>query len=181
MGRSASSLIKTSNTGHGSGFVSPSATFSPVGTYSTPIVPLSTASRMKWCRMSICLVHVWNLLFFVMAIVDMLSSHSLVTPGSLTPTSARKLLNHKISLAAIAAATYSASVLDCATKVCLLDDQLTAPRPIRTTKPDIECRSGCDAQSASEKTSGVVPAPPKVSQRSFVVLRYLINRFNASQ
>src|SRR6202043_3268956 len=100
------------------------------------------ALRMKWCWMSICLVHAWNLLFFVMAIVDMLSSHIVIAPGSLAPTSARRLLSQNISLAAIAAAMYSASVLDCATRVCLLDDQLTAPQPMRITKPDIECQSG---------------------------------------
>src|ERR1700731_1334821 len=121
--------------------------------------------------MSMCLVRAWNLLFFVIAIVDMLSSHSLVAPGSAAPTSVRHILNQKISLAAVAAAMYSASVLDCATRVCFLDDQLTAPRPIRLTKPDIECRSGWDAQSTSENTSGVVPGPPSVSQRSLVVFR----------
>src|ERR1700731_4219123 len=104
-----------------------------------------------------CLVCAVNLLFFVIAIVDILSSHNFVAPGSLAPTSDRKLLIQNISLAATVAAMYSASILDCATRLCRLDNQLTAPRPIRMTKPDIEWRSGCEAQSASENTSGWVP------------------------
>src|ERR1700730_6383692 len=152
MGRSVSSLTKTSKAGCGSGFIRLSAMFSSVGTYSMPIVPHSTASQMKWCRMLMCLARAWNLLFFVMVIIDMLSSHNLVTPGSFAPTLARKLLSQKISLAAVAAATYSTSVLDCTTKVFLFDDQLTMPCPIRTMNPDIECQSGCDAQSASVET-----------------------------
>src|ERR1700719_5101562 len=98
--------------------------------------------------MSMCLVRAWNLLFFVIAIVDMLPSHSLIAPGSAAPTSVRKLLNQKISLMAVVAAMYSASVLDCVTRVCFLDDQLMAPRPIRAMKLDIECRSGWDGPSA---------------------------------
>src|ERR1700730_7143224 len=115
-----------------------------------------------------------------MVMVDILSSQSLIGPGLSAPTLAGKLLSQNISFAAVATTTYSASVLDWATRVCLFNNQLTAPHPIHMMKPEIEWRSGCKAQSTSEKTLGWVPTPPSVSHRFFVVLRYLIKCFNAS-
>ena len=55
-----------------SGLVNMSAGFSSVGMYLTDILPLPTASRMKWYQILICFVLTWNLLSFDNVIVPWL-------------------------------------------------------------------------------------------------------------
>ena len=167
--RSPSISTKRRNFNFASGLVKISDVLSSVGMYMTSIFLSSTASRMKWYRMSICLVRAWNLLSLDNAIAPWLLQ-LIVNGASCKPRiSFRKLRNHKASLAAWVCAIYSASVLDNAIMYCFFELQDTAPLPIWNEYPEIECRCFWPAQSASQYPSTrVLVRPPKVSHRSLV-------------
>ena len=178
---SPNSSVKWWNLAFVSGLVNISTGFLSVGIYLSVIFQSSTASWMKWYQMSICLVHVWNLLSFDNTIAPWLSQ--LIVIGLTNPRiSWTNVCKYITSFTAWVCAMYSASVLDNTTIYCFLELQVTAPAPIWNEYLEIECLCGCPAQSASQNPSRIVlPYPPKVSQRFFVFLRYMIILFTPSQ
>lgn len=73
------------------------------------------------------------------------------------PISQYKMKNHRIWVAVVAEARYSASLLDDTTVACFLAVQATKFDPIKTHDLVVECQSsGVPAQSTSEKALSVV-------------------------
>ena len=93
-------------------FINTSATWSPVGTYSSFKSPLTTLSRRKWSRTLICFVRAWYTVFCAIAMADWLSMRRWVGPAQGRPRSADKVCNQISSFVAWAPAIYSTSVLD---------------------------------------------------------------------
>ena len=62
------------------GFVIMSAIMSSVGQCMKLILPSSTFSRRKWCRLSICLVRAWKVGFFARSMLPRLSPRRVRAP-----------------------------------------------------------------------------------------------------
>jgi hypothetical protein len=104
------------------GLVKISASWSCVGTWIKAIFPFSTLSLRKWYFTSMCLVLEWSTGFFAMLMALMLSHWS----GTWVYSSPNSLMVYVIQRSweqQLAATTYSASVVDCATLDCLREDQ----------------------------------------------------------
>jgi hypothetical protein len=106
------------------GLVKISASWSCVGTYIKAIFPLSTLSLRKWYRTSMCLVLEWRTSFFDTLMTLVLSHWS----GTWLYSSLKSLMVYVIQRSwelQLAAATYSALVVDWATLNYLWEDQDT--------------------------------------------------------
>jgi hypothetical protein len=133
------------------GFVKISASWSCVGTWIKAIFPFSTLSLRKWCLTSMCLVLEWRTGFFATLIALVLSHWS----GTSIYSSPKSLMVYVIQKSweqQLAAATYSASVVDWATLDCLGEDQDTKVDPKNWQVPEVDFLSNRHpAKSASEK------------------------------
>src|SRR5882724_500362 len=114
------------------------------------MVPSATASQMKWNRRSICFVLTWNWPSLDRAMVAWLLQFNTVGVDNGLVISRRNALSQRASFVAWAAAMYSASVVESATRGCFLELQLTAPPFIRNAYPEMECWWYCEAWSVSE-------------------------------
>jgi hypothetical protein len=104
------------------GLVKISASWSCVGTWIKAIFPFSMLSLRKWYLTSMCLVLEWCNGFFATLMALVLSHWS----GTWVYSSAKSLMVYVIQRCweqQLAAATYSASVVDWATLDCLLEDE----------------------------------------------------------
>ena len=164
-----------------SGLVNISTRFSSVGIYLGVIFLSSTASWTKWYQISMCLVHVWNLLSFDNTITPWLSQ--LIAIGLSNPhISWINACKYITSFAAWVCVTYSASVLNNVTMYCFLELQVMALVAMWNKYLEIECLCGCPAWSASQYPSRIgFPCPPKVSQRFYMFPRYVIILFTPSK
>jgi hypothetical protein len=106
------------------GLVKISASWSCVGTWIKVIFPFSTLSLRKWHLTSMCLVLEWSTGFFAMLMALVLSHWS----GTWVYSAPKSLMVYVIQRSweqQLAAATYSASVVDWATLDYLREDQDT--------------------------------------------------------
>ena len=131
-----------------------------------------------------CFICWCNLLSFDSTITPWLSKLSSTVSLGASWISERKVHIHSPSFVACANTMYSDSVLDKAIIYCFFELHVTVPWPIWNKYPDIKCRWGCPAQSASQYPhviNLVVCFPPKVSHNAHVVPRYTMILFTASQ
>jgi hypothetical protein len=106
------------------GLLKISASWSCVGTWIKVIFPFSMLSLRKLYLTSMCLVLKWSTRFFATLMALVLSHWS----GTWVYSSTKSLMVHVIQRSweqQLAAATYSASVVDWATLDCLWEDQDT--------------------------------------------------------
>jgi hypothetical protein len=133
------------------GLVKISASWSCVGTWIKAIFPFSTLSLRKWYLSSMCLVLEWSTGFFATLMVLVLSHWS----GTWVYFSLKSLMVYVIQRSweqQLAAAMYSASVVDWATLDCLRDDQDTKEDPKNCQVPEVDFLSNRHpAKSASGK------------------------------
>ena len=99
--------------------------------------PLLTNSRMKWNRVSMCLLFLWNTWFLDNAIADVLSQKIGVGSFSVCDMSFNNLLSHTAWQEAEVAATYSASAEDIDTIGCFFDAHEIRFVPSWKTYPDV--------------------------------------------
>jgi hypothetical protein len=96
----SNSDARFSNLGWGNAFVKMSATFLSEDTRMMVISRFSTFSRIKWYRMSICLVRGWNTGFFTRDMLPLLSQKSGVGKSSGEVNSPMRRRSQMASLAA---------------------------------------------------------------------------------
>jgi hypothetical protein len=92
--------------------------------YLISMSPFSTWSLKKWCLLSTCLIFLWKTKFLATEMALVLS-HMRGTLSKTTPKSLMVCTIQRICEQQLAAATYSASGVDCATEDCLREDQQT--------------------------------------------------------
>ena len=114
-------LLRSSNLVLPRALVRMSASWSPVEMCSALMLPSSKQLRMKWYLILICLLRSWKTGFFAKASADLLSTFSSTMSTGLPSSSASNLDSHMACVAAVVAATYSASQLESATTFCLMD------------------------------------------------------------
>jgi hypothetical protein len=111
------------------GLMKISASWSCVGTWINAIFPFSTLSLRKWYLTSMCLVLEWSIVFFATLMALALSHWR----GTWVYSSPKSLMVYVIQRSweqQLAAATYSALVVDWVTLDCLQEDQDTKEDPI---------------------------------------------------
>jgi hypothetical protein len=116
------------------GLVKISASWSCVGTWIKEIFPFSTLSPRKWYLTSMCWVLEWSNGFFATLMALVLSHWS----GTWVYSSPKSLVVYVIQMSwekQLAAATYSALVVDWATLDYLREDQETKEEP-KWNNPD---------------------------------------------
>lgn len=111
--------LRVSNDPRASPFVNKSANCSLVGIYWILNVPSCNFSRMKLYRMSTCFILLWSRGSWAMQMHDWLSSCSTMGWSSLIPSSRIRFLSQIASQIAWLNETYSASVEERATVLCL--------------------------------------------------------------
>jgi hypothetical protein len=117
--------------------MNPPASISEFRQYDTPRHPESTCSLMKWCVMSMGLVHWWCQESLVKLIAPMLSSKEGVGLDLMSMLSlSSRFLRHTVCCAVYNAAMYSALVEEAVTVDCFLLDNETTDSPNRATYPD---------------------------------------------
>jgi hypothetical protein len=124
-------LRNHSNLSRARGFVNPSAICSAVGTYFNSTIPASWTSpcHLRW--MSMCFVREWYCGFEDRAIAPWLSPQMIVAALPWPEfSSLSNRLSHIASLVACVCPINSASQVERATTLCLLDCQLIAPLPM---------------------------------------------------
>jgi hypothetical protein len=119
---------KRTNVAWSRGFVKMSASWSWVETWLNTMVPFSTLSLKKWYLTSMCLVLEWSTRFFATLMALVLSQRSGIWVHS-SPKSLKVYEIHNSWEQQLAAATYSASVVDWATLDCLREDHETNEDP----------------------------------------------------
>jgi hypothetical protein len=133
------------------GLVKILARLSCVGTWIKAIFPFSTLSLRKWYLTSMCFVLEWSTEFFASLMTLVLSHWS----GTWVYSSLKSLMVYVIQRSweqQLAAATYSASVVDWATLDCLREDQDTKEDPKNWQVPEVDFLSNRHpAKSTSEK------------------------------
>jgi hypothetical protein len=133
------------------GLVNISASWSCVGTWIKAIFPFSMLSLRKWYLTSMCLVLEWSTGFFETLMALVLSHWS----GTWVYSSPKSLMVHVIQRSweqQLAAATYSALVVDWATLDYLREDQDTKEDPKNWQVPEVDFLSNRHlAKSASER------------------------------
>jgi hypothetical protein len=133
------------------GLVKMSASSSCVGTWIKAIFPFSTLSLRKWYLTSMCFVLEWSTGFFATLMALVLSHWS----GTWVYSSPKSLMVYEIQRSweqQLAAATYSASVVDWETLDCLQEDQYTKEELKNWQVPEVDFLSNRHlAKSASEK------------------------------
>jgi hypothetical protein len=133
------------------GLVKISASWSCVGTWIKAIFPFSTLSLRKWYLTSMCLVLEWSIGFFATLMALVLSHWSRTWVYS-SPKSLMVCVIQRSWQQQLAAATYSASVVDWATLDYLREDQDTKEHPKNWQFPEVDFLSNWQpAKSASEK------------------------------
>jgi hypothetical protein len=115
---------KSANLEESRGLVKMSANYLSVSIYLISISLFSTRSLRKWCLLSTCLIFLWKTGFLATEIALVLS-HMWGTLSNLTPKSLIVCTIQRICEQQLGAATYSASVVDCATEDCFQEDQET--------------------------------------------------------
>jgi hypothetical protein len=110
------------------GWVKVSASWSCVGTWIKAIFPFSMLSLTKWYLTSMCLVLEWSTGFFA-TLMALVLSHWCGTWVYSSPKSLMVYLIQRSWEQQLAAATYSASVVDWVTLDCLREDQDTKEDP----------------------------------------------------
>jgi len=125
---SFNSCLKRWKVAFESGLVKPSAAWLFVGMYSNRTLPAATCSRIKWCRMCMCLVRAWSSGFLLRFIAPSLSANRIVGHDCLIVSSSNSCWNHSSSCTASDSAMYSASVLDRATVACFFVIQEIGPK-----------------------------------------------------
>jgi hypothetical protein len=123
-----SSPRKRANVAWSNGFVSISASCFSVGTWISSMFPFSTLSLRKWYHTSMCFVLEWSTgcLETLMALV---LSHMRGTREHSSPKSLSVYVIQRRCEQQLAAATYSAFVVNWATLECLREDQETSEEP----------------------------------------------------
>jgi hypothetical protein len=133
------------------GLVKISASWSCVGTWIKAMFPFSTLSLVKRYLTSMCLVLECRTGFFATLMALVLSHWS----GTWVYSSPKSLMVYVIQRSReqqLAAATYSASVVDWATLYCLREDQDTKEDPKNLQVPEVDFLSNRHpAKSASGK------------------------------
>jgi hypothetical protein len=115
------------------------------------MVPFSTLSLKKWYLTSMCLVLEWSTGFFATLMALVLSQRSGIWVHS-SPKSLNVYEIHNSWEQQLAAATYSASVVDWAKLDCLREDHETNEDPRNWQEPEVDFLSTRQiAKSASEK------------------------------
>ena len=111
---------------------------------STLISLLFISSRIKWYRVSICLLLLWKTWFLDSAIAELLSQKIEVDSFFSCCNLERVLLIHTVWHAAVVAATYYASAEDSVTMDCFLDAHTTDPDPKLNRYPDVFFQSSIE-------------------------------------
>jgi hypothetical protein len=146
-----SSPRKQVNVSWSRGLVKISASRSCVGTWIKVIFPFSTLSLRKWYLTPMCLVLEWSTGFFATLMAPVLSHWC----GTWVYSSPKSLMVYVIQRSweqELAAATYSAYVVDWATLNCLREDQDTKKDSKKWHVPEVDFLSNRHpAKSASEK------------------------------
>jgi hypothetical protein len=133
------------------GLVKISASWSYVGTWIKTIFPFSTLSLRKWYLISMCLVLEWSTGFFA-TLMALVLSHWSGTWVYSSPKSLMVYVIQRILEQQLAAATYSASVVDWAILDCLREDQDTKEEPKNWQVPEVDFLSNRHpAKTESEK------------------------------
>jgi len=144
-------FLYLSNSSLGRGFVKISATWSWLATCTNFTLSFFTCSRIKWKRMSMCLLLSWFTGFFANSIADLLSTSITVAPGCFSSILLNKFLSHIAWHTDKDAATYSTSHVESVTIGCFFESQKNAVLPIKNTYPDVLFRSSTSPhQSLSE-------------------------------
>ena len=165
---------KSANREESRGLVKMSANCLSVSMYLISISPFSTWSLRKWCLLSTCLIFLWKTGFLATEMALVLS-HMRGTLSKFTPKSLMVCTIQRICEQQLAAATYSASVVDCATEDCFREDQQTREDPRKWQVPEVLFRSiPQPAKSASEKPTRSSEEEAEYQiPNSRVCLRYL--------
>ena len=135
------------------------------------IDPFSMIQRIKWKRMSICLVLGWYWWSLVSVMADWLSENRVVGSSMTSKSWVMRDLSHSASLEACITEMYSLSVVDSETISCHLAAQKTAPPCNKNVYPEIVCLSSAILPSASAYPFNSFCWPQYVNQNSFVPLR----------
>jgi hypothetical protein len=106
---------KSANREESRGLVKMSANCLLVSTYLISMSPFSTLSPRKWCLLSTCLIFLWKTRFLATEMALVLS-HMRGTLSNPTPKSLIVCTIQRIYEQQLAAAIYSASLVDCATE-----------------------------------------------------------------
>jgi hypothetical protein len=106
---------KSANQEESRGLVKMSANCLSVTIYLISMSPFSTWSLRKWCLLSTCLIFLWKTEFLATEMALVLS-HMRGTLSNLTPKCLMVCTIQRICEQQLAAATYLASVVDCATE-----------------------------------------------------------------
>jgi hypothetical protein len=150
---------KSANREESRGLVKMSANCLSVSMYLISISPFSTWSLRKWCLLSTCLIFLWKTVFLATEMALVLS-HMREILLKFTPKYFMMCTIQRICEQQLAAATYSASVVDCATEDCFREDQQSKGSRVRRSPS----HRPVQLQLASDATSVMVPrAPPVVA------------------
>ena len=155
-----------------------------VGQNLSSISLFATHSRMKWCRMSICLAWECETELRDRAILPWLSVWMIVAAFCWNLKSFSNAGSQIASFAAFDAAIYSASTVERATVGCFLDDHETGlPAIVKTNPPTerLESLSWAQSESVHLTNSNGSLRPPRVSMKSAVPFKYLKTHFTASK
>ena len=124
------SLICFSCFGHSSAFIKTSVVWLGFHILLTVMTPPCVSSHIQCQHKLICLEHLWNWGFFAILRDPSLSPRIRVGLFlSSNPSSEYKIYSQQASCTASESVTYSASVDDCACRLCLLELQEMAPSP----------------------------------------------------
>lgn len=118
--------LKYTNLADGSGFVRMSATCSLVLQYVIWMLPFTTKSRMKWYRISMCLVWLWFIELFVIVIIVWLSQWIVAACFWTCWISSKILLIQTAWQAAVVATVYSTFDDNKAIHCCFFEHHETA-------------------------------------------------------
>ena len=114
-----------------------STTWTSVGQWCKPILPLHTWSLRKWNLVSICLLLPWLTGFLAKSMTDLLSICNSIFSKLPHFNSASKDNSQRPWHGALQEATYSASQVDKATTSCFLEFQDIGAPDNKNTKPEV--------------------------------------------
>jgi hypothetical protein len=147
-----SSPRKRANVTWSKGLVRICTSYFFVGTWMRSMFPFSALSLRKWYLTSMCLVLEWST-GFLATLMALVLSHMRGTWEHSSPKSLSVYVIQSSWEQELAAATYSASVVDWATLDCLREDQETSEEPKNWQVTEVDFLSTRHpAKSASEKS-----------------------------